>query len=54
MNSPRLEDRISSFAVTFPNHTLLSGDTVRWITALGSMGSPTASASHWLSSERKF
>jgi ATP-dependent DNA helicase RecG len=33
MSPPRSEDRISSFSVTFPNHTLLSEDTVRWITA---------------------
>ena len=38
MSPPRFEDRISSFTVTFPNHTLLSEDTVRWITALGEHG----------------
>jgi ATP-dependent DNA helicase RecG len=38
MSPPRFEDRISSFTVTFPNHTLLSEDTVRWITALGERG----------------
>jgi ATP-dependent DNA helicase RecG len=38
MSPPRFEDRISSFIVTFPNHTLLSEDTVRWITALGERG----------------
>jgi ATP-dependent DNA helicase RecG len=38
MSPPRFEDRISSFSVTFPNHTLLSEDTVRWITALGEHG----------------
>jgi ATP-dependent DNA helicase RecG len=38
MSPPRFEDRISSFIVTFPNHTLLSEDTVRWITALGEHG----------------
>jgi ATP-dependent DNA helicase RecG len=38
MSPPRFEDRISSFIVTFPNHTLLSEETVRWITALGEHG----------------
>ena len=38
MSPPRFEDRISSFTVTFPNHTLLSEDTVRWITSLGEHG----------------
>lgn len=38
MSPPRFEDRISSFTVTFPNHTLLSEDTVRWITALSEHG----------------
>ncbi len=35
---PRFGDRISSFSVTFPNHTLLFEDTVRWITGLGEHG----------------
>ena len=38
MSPTRFEDRISSFIVTFPNHTLLSEETVRWITALGEHG----------------
>jgi ATP-dependent DNA helicase RecG len=38
MSPPRFEDRISSFTVTFPNHTLLGEETVRWITALGEPG----------------
>lgn len=38
MSPPQFEDRISSFTVTFPNHTLLSEDTVRWITSLGEHG----------------
>jgi ATP-dependent DNA helicase RecG len=38
MSPPQFEDRISSFSVTFPNHTLLSQDTVRWIAALGEHG----------------
>jgi ATP-dependent DNA helicase RecG len=35
MSPPQFEDRISSFKVTFPNHTLLSEETPRWITGLG-------------------
>jgi ATP-dependent DNA helicase RecG len=38
MSPPQFDDRISSFVVAFPNHTLLSEDTVRWITALGEHG----------------
>jgi ATP-dependent DNA helicase RecG len=38
MSPPQFEDRISSFAVTFPNHTLLSEETLRWITGLGEHG----------------
>jgi ATP-dependent DNA helicase RecG len=38
MSPPRFQDRISSFSVTFPNHTLLFEDMVRWITALGEHG----------------
>ena len=38
MSPPQFEDRISSFKVTFPNHTLLSEETVRWIAALGEHG----------------
>lgn len=38
MSPPQFEDRISSFRVTFPNHTLLSEETVGWITALGEHG----------------
>ena len=38
MSPPHFEDRISSFSVTFPNHTLLSEDTVRWIADLGEHG----------------
>ena len=38
MSPPQFEDRISSFTVTFPNHTLLSEDMVRWITSLGERG----------------
>jgi ATP-dependent DNA helicase RecG len=38
MSPPQFQDRISSFIVTFPNHTLLSEDTVRWIASLGEHG----------------
>jgi ATP-dependent DNA helicase RecG len=38
MSPPRFEDRISSFSVTFPNHTLLGEETVRWIAELGENG----------------
>lgn len=34
MNLPSFENQISRFTVTFPNHTLLSEDTVRWIESL--------------------
>jgi ATP-dependent DNA helicase RecG len=35
MTPPVFRDHISRFSVTFPNHTLMSGSTVRWINALG-------------------
>jgi ATP-dependent DNA helicase RecG len=38
MSPPQFEDRISSFTVTFPNHTLLSEETVSWIASLGQHG----------------
>ena len=38
MSPPQFNDKISSFAVTFPNHTLLSEETITWITALGEKG----------------
>jgi ATP-dependent DNA helicase RecG len=38
MSPPQFEDRISSFTVTFPNHTLLSEETVNWIASLGQHG----------------
>lgn len=31
MNPPVFDDRLSSFAVAFPNHTLLDDETVRWL-----------------------
>jgi ATP-dependent DNA helicase RecG len=38
MSPPQFEDRISSFVVMFPNHTLLSEEILRWITGLGEHG----------------
>lgn len=38
MSLPKFDDRISSFTVTFPNHTLMSDEVVRWITGLGEQG----------------
>jgi ATP-dependent DNA helicase RecG len=38
MSPPQFEDRISSFTVTFPNHTLLSEETVKWISSLNENG----------------
>ncbi|WP_214109284.1 ATP-binding protein [Acrocarpospora catenulata] len=38
MNPPRFDDKISSFTVTFPNHTLLSEETITWIHSLGEKG----------------
>ncbi|MEV0614576.1 ATP-binding protein [Nonomuraea sp. NPDC050404] len=35
MSPPQFDDRISAFTVTFPNHTLLDEETVRWIEGLG-------------------
>ncbi|MFI5911505.1 ATP-binding protein [Dactylosporangium sp. NPDC051541] len=38
MTAPKFEDRISSFVVTFPNHSLLGDEVVRWIGSLGEAG----------------
>jgi ATP-dependent DNA helicase RecG len=38
MSAPTFEDRISVFAVTFPNHALLSDEVVRWIGGLRESG----------------
>jgi ATP-dependent DNA helicase RecG len=38
MTVPNFEDKISSFSVTFPNHTLLDAATVSWITQLDEAG----------------
>jgi ATP-dependent DNA helicase RecG len=35
MTLPIFENRVATFDVTFPNHTLMSDRTVRWIAALG-------------------
>lgn len=34
MGLPQFKDRISSFTVTFPNHTLMSDEVVSWLTDL--------------------
>lgn len=38
MSPPRFEDRISTFSVSFPNHTLLGEDTLAWLASLGQDG----------------
>lgn len=38
MNLPKFEDRISSFTVTFPNHTLMSDEVVAWLSSLDEQG----------------
>jgi ATP-dependent DNA helicase RecG len=38
MSLPKFDDRISSFTVTFPNHTLMSDEVVAWIASLGEEG----------------
>ncbi|MCW2898396.1 MAG: putative transcriptional regulator [Streptosporangiaceae bacterium] len=38
MSPPQFNDKISSFLVTFPNHTLLSQETIKWISSLGEKG----------------
>ena len=38
MTPPEFTDRLSRFTVTFPNHTLLGDDVVRWITSLEEHG----------------
>jgi ATP-dependent DNA helicase RecG len=35
MSPPQFEDRIATFQVTFPNHTLLDEDTLRWLERAG-------------------
>lgn len=38
MSPPQFDDRVASFAVMFPNHTLLSDSMVSWIASLGQRG----------------
>ncbi|MCY7340688.1 MAG: putative DNA binding domain-containing protein [Pseudonocardia sp.] len=38
MSPPAFQDRIGSFTVTFPNHTLLGEDAISWINSLGEDG----------------
>lgn len=38
MNLPRFHDAISTFTVTFPNHTLYSEEAIRWIESLEQSG----------------
>lgn len=38
MSAPEFRDRIGSFTVTFPNHTLLGDDIVAWIDSLNEEG----------------
>lgn len=38
MSAPTFEDRVSSFRVTFPNHSLLDGETVAWLRSLREEG----------------
>lgn len=38
MSPPEFRDRIGTFTVTFPHHTLLSDDVVAWISSLGAEG----------------
>lgn len=38
MSTPIFKDAISSFSVTFPNHSLLNSETIEWIGSLGERG----------------
>lgn len=38
MSPPEFRDRIGTFSVTFPNHTLLGDEVVAWINSLGAVG----------------
>ncbi|WHT18373.1 ATP-binding protein [Crossiella sp. CA-258035] len=38
LSAPEFRNRVSSFRVTFPNHTLLSTDVIDWINSLGERG----------------
>jgi ATP-dependent DNA helicase RecG len=35
MSPPHFADRIATFQVTFPNHSLLDADTLRWLETVG-------------------
>ena len=37
MSPPLFADRIGTFQVTFPNHTLLDGDTLNWLESAGGL-----------------
>lgn len=38
MTAPKFDDKVSSFVVTFPNHSLLSDDVLSWIGGLNESG----------------
>ncbi|WP_438387932.1 ATP-binding protein [Actinopolyspora saharensis] len=38
LNPPRFDDNISTFTITFPNHTLMGEEVVRWIGSLQEPG----------------
>ncbi len=38
MGPPHFEDRISTFQVTFPNHTLLDEETLKWLRSVKAVG----------------
>lgn len=38
MSLPEFKSRVSTFSVTFPNHTLLGDKTIEWINSLGEHG----------------
>jgi ATP-dependent DNA helicase RecG len=38
MSLPEFKDRLSSFTVTFPNHSLMSHRVVEWLSSLGEEG----------------
>ncbi|MEQ0560578.1 ATP-binding protein [Amycolatopsis sp. NEAU-NG30] len=38
MSLPEFKNRVSTFSVTFPNHTLLGDETVEWLNSLGERG----------------
>ncbi|SED67859.1 ATP-dependent DNA helicase RecG [Amycolatopsis tolypomycina] len=38
MSLPEFKNRVSTFSVTFPNHTLLGEETVDWLNSLGEHG----------------